>query len=334
MARKPSVWWHLQKRAWFTDFGGQRRLLAKGRKAKSQAIAALKTLLQEHELLAGVHGAITVAALCDAFLEDAHQHLEQATYKSYKYGCQKLVDHLGGRAAHTIESVDILGFSKLLTNALNATTQAIVLRCVQRCFNWGVEARLIPPHRLGRMRKPRSKTRDRYLTDTEFQTLLRGTNPRNHHRLGAGFRRVLLALDWTMCRPGEIARLKWEHVHWDRDVALLPHHKTKRVGKPKIIPLVPKMKRLLQWLAARSRSEFCFVNGRGEPWNPRSINFRMQHIRERSGLADVMPYTIRHRAATNAILRTGDLKMTSLVLGHQSTATTEVGWSSTQVVRW
>lgn len=102
MARKPSVWWHAQKRAWFTDFGGQRRLLAKGRKAKTQAIAALKTLLQERELLDGVHGAITVAALCDAFLEDAHQHLERATYESYKYGCQKLVDHLGGRAAHTI----------------------------------------------------------------------------------------------------------------------------------------------------------------------------------------------------------------------------------------
>ena len=40
MAHKPSVWWHAQKRAWFTDFGGQRHLLAKGRSAKSQAIAA------------------------------------------------------------------------------------------------------------------------------------------------------------------------------------------------------------------------------------------------------------------------------------------------------
>jgi site-specific recombinase XerD len=49
----------------------------------------------------------------------------------------------------------------------------------------------------------------------------------------------------------------------------------------------------------------------------------MRRLRKRTGLADVVPYTLRHRGATNAILKTGDLKMTSLVLGHSSVATTE-----------
>jgi integrase len=323
MSRAATVWWNAQKKSWCTDFGGKRRTLAKGRKAKSEAQTKLKALVKEYELLESVRGPMTVAALCEAFLEDAEQHLERSTYESYAYACQKLTDALAPRPAHTIEPLDIQRFSNGLKTSLNDTSRAIVLRVVQRCFNWGVEARLIPPHQLGRIRKPRSLSRDRFLTDAEFQAVLRSSNPRNGHRQGASFRRLLLALDWTMCRPGEIARLKWEHIQWDHDVAILPHHKTKRTGKPKIIALVPKMKRLLTWLQRRSDSAFCFVNGRHRPWTVRSINLRMSHVRDRSGLTGVMPYTIRHRAATNAILRTGDLKMTSLMLGHRSTATTE-----------
>ena len=323
MSRKATIWWNAQKRSWCTDLGGQRRTLAKGRRARKEAISKLDSFVKEQALLDQVHGPISVAGLCEAFLDDAEQHLERSTYKSYSYCCQKLSDEFGLTAAHKIEPLDIQRFSKGLKTSLNDTSRAIVLRVVQRCFNWGAEARLIPPHQLGRIRKPRPNSRDRYLTDKEFQALLAGTNARNGHRSGAAFRRLLLALDWTMCRPGEIARLKWEHIHWKHDVAILPDHKTKRTGKPKIIALVPKMKRLLEWLKANSHSEFCFLNRSGRQWTVRSINERMGFVRERSGVEGVMPYTIRHRAATNAILRTGDLKMTSLLLGHKSSATTE-----------
>ena len=266
MARAPKVWWHAQKRVWCSEIGGRRRTLAKGRGAKAAAKMKLKQLVEEQALLASVKGPVTIAALCELFLDNAEQHLEQSTYSSYAYACQKLVDEFDPREAHTIEPLDIERFATALKKTLNDTSRAIVLRTVQRCFNWAVEARLIPAHRLGRIRKPRSAMRDRYLTDDEFRVLLRATNPRNHHRLGAGFRRVLLALDWTMCRPGEIARLSWEHVHWNNDVAILPHHKTKRTGKPKIIPLVPKMKRLLAWLRTSPQSSegpgLCGVSGR------------------------------------------------------------------------
>jgi integrase/recombinase XerC len=130
-------------------------------------------------------------------------------------------------------------------------------------------------------------------------------------------------MDWTLCRPGELARLKWEHVHFAQCVAILPDHKTKRTGKPKIIPLIPKMIRLLRWLQSRENGEHCLLNSRQDPWTISAIEARMDHVKIRSGLHGIVPYTIRHRAATNSILRTGDLKMTSLLLGHSSTATTE-----------
>jgi site-specific recombinase XerD len=271
MPRPAKVWWNKQKQAWFTELGGARRMLAKGKSNKSLAKEKLQALLDEQALLAQVNGAITVAALCDAFLEDALHNLERRTYESYQYGCQKFVDLFAARAAHTIGPQDVSQFARGIKKFLNPTSQAIVLRSVERCFNWGVESRLIPSHKLGRIRKPRALRRDRYLNDEEFQALLRATNPEYSRRLGA----------------------------------------------------LPKMKRLLEWMRRHHKSEFCFLNSKGKQWTVNAINQRMARVRLRCGLKGICTYTLRHRAATNAILRTGDLKMVSLLLGHTSTATTE-----------
>ncbi len=323
MPREARVWWNSQKGSWCTDIGGKRRTLAKGKDNKKQARERLKALLEEQELLAQVDGAMTVACLCERFLEFAQENLQPGTYESYKYSCQKFVDQFARRLAHGITTQDLGSFLSKLKPRLGDTSRGIVLRSVVRCFNWGAEQELIPPLRWKKIHYPKSKRRDRYLTNKEFQAMLRATNPANNHRTGAQFRRLLLAMDWTLCRPGELINLQWDQIRWDQNVAVLEKHKTARTGKPKIVALVPKMRRLLRWLKRHQNSSHCFINARGKPWNIGSINHRMARIRKRAGLTDVMPYTVRHRAATNAIIKTGDLKMTSLLLGHTSTATTE-----------
>ncbi len=325
MATQPSLWWWSAKKYWATQIDGKRLCLAKGRKNKQLAQEKLDALLAERKLLGTVDGPLTVAALCEEFLEDVQRNLAPKTYDSYRYGCQMFVDEYGALPAHTIKPLHVRHFTIALEKRLNSTTQGIVLRSVQRCFNWGVEEQIIPPHSLGRIRKPTSVRRDRYLTDKEFQAMLRATNPKNNHRRGAEFRRVLLAMDWTFCRPGELIRLQWSDIHWEQNIALLAQHKTRRsTGRPKVIPLVPKMMRLLKWLKKHSTSTHCFINSRGEPWTVNAIDQRVQNIRKRAGFdSKVIPYTLRHRAATNAILKTGNLKMTSQLLGHTSTQTTE-----------
>jgi hypothetical protein len=143
MSRAAKVWWNKQKQAWCSEVGGRRQTLARGRKNKAEAQRRLKSLLDKQALLREVHGAMTVARLCEDFLADAAEHLERRTYESYRYGCQKFVDLFGARLAHTIEPLDIERFSVDLKRTLNETSRAIVLRAVQRCFNWGVETRRI-----------------------------------------------------------------------------------------------------------------------------------------------------------------------------------------------
>jgi site-specific recombinase XerD len=115
--------------------------------------------------------------MCEEFLSDAERHLAYKTYKSYLYSCQMFVDDFGTRAAHTMKPADIRRFSLALQKHLGPTTQAIVLRSVQRAFNWAVEEQIIPPHSLGRIRKPRGNQCDRFVTDEEFQSPLRTQPP-------------------------------------------------------------------------------------------------------------------------------------------------------------
>ncbi len=142
MSRIAKVWWNAQKKAWCSDVGGQRKVLAHGRRSRTAAETKLRALLDQQALLREVHGAITVARLCEQFLADTEQNLERATYESYRYGCQKFVDLFGDRLAHTLEPLDIQRFALELKRKLNDTSRAIVLRSVQRCFNWGVESRV------------------------------------------------------------------------------------------------------------------------------------------------------------------------------------------------
>lgn len=97
MPREARVWWNSHKGTWCTDIGGQRHTLAKGKQAKALAKTKLKALVEEQSLLASVNGAITVASLCEQFLDFAHENLQAGTYASYKYSCQKFVDHFGKR---------------------------------------------------------------------------------------------------------------------------------------------------------------------------------------------------------------------------------------------
>src|SRR5581483_3400431 len=111
-------------------------------------------------------------------------------------------------------------------------------------------------------------------------------------------------------------------------VWILPDHKTRTTQKtprPRIIPMTPVVERLLRWRHVHcAASPFCFTNFLGNPWNRFSLRCRMRRLREKAGVGkDVVFYTLRHRRATKLVMDTGDLKTTSLFLGHQTVATTE-----------
>lgn len=106
---------------------------------------------------------------------------------------------------------------------------------------------------------------------------------------------------------------------------MLAEHKTARkVRKPRVVPLVPVVVKLLIQLRKHSGGESVFVNERETPWNRCSLSLRVQRCRERQGVpADAKLYGARHQFGTMAIVRGVDIKTLSQLMGHESTRMTE-----------
>ena len=126
-----------------------------------------------------------------------------------------------------------------------------VISSIKRAFNWTCEMELIQRNPFAKMRSRGRPQRRRPMTDNEFQTLLRGCDPT--------FRRFLIFLKFTGCRPGEAAGMRWPDVHFEEGAVVLEEHKNARkTGRPRIIPLVPTVVKLLLWMRS-VRRRFAYV---------------------------------------------------------------------------
>jgi integrase len=199
-----------------------------------------------------------------------------------------------------------------------------VISSIKRVFNWACEMELVQRNPFANLRSRGQPQRRRPMTDNEFQVLLRGSDP--------SFRRFLIFLKLTGCRPGEASSMRWANVRFEEGSVVLREHKTARTtGRPRVIPLVPTVLELLLWMRSRSQDthrsrdqDFVFVNGRGAAFSRGWLSLKTQRLRKRLGLpAGVALYGLRHRYGLMGIKNGVNLKLLSLCMGHARTQTTE-----------
>jgi integrase/recombinase XerD len=113
---------------------------------------------------------------------------------------------------------------------------------------------------------------------------------------------------------------------------VLKEHKTARkTGRPRIIPLVPTVIKLLFWMRtlAPATGKGCdqdhvFMNRRGKALSRGWLSLRMQRLRKRLQLdKGVTYYGLRHRYGLMGIKNGVNLKLLSLCMGHVRTQMTE-----------
>lgn len=189
---------------------------------------------------------------------------------------------------------------------------------VNAALNWAQrKKRLIPYNPLAGV-TIRPGKRGRPLTDSEFAAIIRCATDQR-------FRRLVLFLRYTGCRPGEAAEARWTDLDLERGVISLDQHKTAHVtGEPRVIYLPPQALRLLALIACTDRSDaHIFVNAWGQPWKQPALSGRMRGIRRRAGItADIKLYGNRHRFATDAVLSGVELATLAQLMGHKGTRTT------------
>ena len=191
---------------------------------------------------------------------------------------------------------------------------------VQRAFNWAAKLGMIQSNPFCGVSNPEGES-GRPMTDAEFSAMLRASS--------APFRRVLIFLRFTGCRPCELRSLHPEHLDLDQGIALLKEHKTARTRrdrKPRVLVLHPAAVALLRSLLRTMIPEqrYLFINSRGRPWTRYALSCRLKRLRQKLGLAkDCRLYGLRYKLACQALRAKLDLKTLSVLLGHTDVRTTQ-----------
>jgi integrase len=139
------------------------------------------------------------------------------------------------------------------------------------------------------------------------------------------FRTVLLIMLDSGLRPGEIFRMRWENIHWDKGLIFNPRGKSRKSRR-----YVPLTERVTAALLTRKE-------GVNEGWVFPSKKARSGHITDRevskqwleakrlAGVPEsVVLYCAHHRFSTDAMEGTGNVMAVMDAMGHQSVNTTRI----------
>jgi site-specific recombinase XerD len=187
---------------------------------------------------------------------------------------------------------------------------------IRSVFTWALALDLIERNPFSDMRMPKGG-RGRAVTLEEYSTMLRHSSPL--------FRRILIFLRYTGCRPGEMTAAKWSDLDLKRSCIQLRQHKTAdRTGLPRTIVLHPVCLKLIAWIARHDpHKRFIFVNKSGRQWGRTSLYCRMEQIRQRADIEyDLTLYGLRHGYAVQAVLNGVDIATLAPLMGHNRIETT------------
>ena len=268
----------------------------------------------------GLAGAPTVESVVDSYLRhSASQGTSARAREDRERVLGLFVRSFGPRAVIDLCPDDLEEWIGRQDSLKSAWSRRRWCTTINAALNWAQKKkRLIPYNPLAGV-TIRPGKRGRPLTNREFAGIIREATDKR-------FRRLVLFLRYTGCRPGEAASARWSDLDSERGAIVLAQHKTCHVvAEPRVIYLPPQAVRLLALIARTDRQEpHIFVNGWGNPWRQNALSARMAGIRDRAGIPkDAKLYGNRHRYACDAILSGVELKTLSLLMGHTTTRTTE-----------
>lgn len=208
-------------------------------------LEACPALAEALRRMADPHEIVTVGEIIRLYLLDSKEQLTERVHGDHTLILTRFAGAHGMRKLVECGPLDLRRFVSDHTQWRSGWTKKRVCAVVHRCFNWSVQMRLARENVFRGVTFPAHERR-RDMTDAEFRTLLRFSD--------AKFRRFLMFLKMTGCRPGEASKLQWRHIDFARSVAVLSaaEHKTgRKTGRARVIPLVPVVVKLLRYLERR-----------------------------------------------------------------------------------
>jgi integrase/recombinase XerD len=325
--RPAHPWFRASKAAWFVELGGKQVRLGKHPPTAPPPRKSEKTglwnpppaILNEfHKRMAGgsatwpIREKLTVAQLCDLFLDFSNKHHAPDTYETYRHFLQKFCDGHGHLPATDIKPIHATRWLDSHPAWKGGRRHAVL--AVKRAYGWADQQGILSPNPLKHVKPDPVGRRTRVLTGDEQAQILAAIKDQP-------FRDFVLALTETGCRPSEVARVTAAHFKPDLGVWVFDRHKTfKATGRPRVVFLTPAMVGLSRRLAEKYPDGPLFRGPRGRrPFTRNGIRCRFRRLRTKlPHLAHFCSYSYRHSFATRALLNQVPAAEVAGLLGHTS----------------
>ena len=210
------------------------------------------------------------------------------------------LDHL--RQAGYVRTIN----GKPKRRAYSTRTLRHQLRCAMTVLQWGKSRRWLTEIPTS-PRLPKAERLDRSLTQAQLGAVFAALPA----RAAAALRFQLL----TGARPGEVCYLKWSEIR-DTHCELRRGKTYARTGRPRVLPITPAVKAVLD--AQARGTEYVFTSRLGRPYSPSGLRAILKRAGRKAGLTLTGAYQLRHSFAQLAIDsgRVG-VDQIGAILGHE-----------------
>ena len=120
------------------------------------------------------------------------------------------------------------------------------------------------------------------------------------------FRTVLLIMLDSGLRPGEIFRMRWENIHWDKGLIFNPRGKSRKSRR--YVPLTERVKAALLMRKGGENEGWVFPSKKAQSGHitDREVSKQWLEAKRLAGIPEaVVLYCARHRFSTDAMEGTG-----------------------------
>ncbi len=201
------------------------------------------------------------------------------------------------------------------------------------CFAWGIEQGIIDENPCLRVKKPKPRKLERFLSTAEANTLFTVLEemPAGGD-VDSAFADMIRLLFLTGARKSEIQALQWSEIDFERHLIRLARERSKTGEKT-----IPLNKKAMSILKAR-KNKFGKSNAKHELAEKRGVYVfpsragaaymmglqkAWERVRTRAELGDVRLHDLRHSFASFAAANGASLFLIGRALGHSQSQTTE-----------
>ncbi len=239
----------------------------------------------------------------------------ERTIKAYKSLFEEFINHYPTTEIDKIDEAQIIAFCQYLVidRKVSASTQNQAINAIKFYY----EKVLGGQRKFYFLQRPdKEKALPTVLNTEEITAILKGTENLKH-------RAILMVIYSAGLRISELINLKIKDIDSERKQIRIAQSKGK---KDRYTLLSPKTLDLLRtYFKEYKPKEYLFEGQEGGAYTARSVQTFFQEICKKVGIKKkVSVHTLRHSFATHLLENGTDLRYIQVLLGHESTKTTEI----------